>query len=53
MAVAHSILEIIWVVLNRRTPYVDLGGNYFDNHDEEAVTRRAVNRLKALGYEVA
>ena len=36
-----------------RTPYVDLGGNYFDNLNEEAVTRSAINRLKALGYEVS
>jgi transposase len=52
LAVAHSIARIIWVVLSNRAPYVDLGGNYFDNLDREAVTRRAVNRLKAQGYEV-
>ena len=53
LAVAHSIARIIWAVLNNRAPYVDLGGNYFDNLNEEAVTRRAINRLQALGYEVS
>jgi len=53
LAVAHSITEIIWVVLHRRSPYVDLGGNYFQSRDEEAAIRRAVNNLKALGYEVS
>jgi len=52
LAVAHSIMEVIWVVMKRNTPYVDLGANYFAKHDEETAARRAVNRLKALGYEV-
>lgn len=52
LAVAHSLLEVIWFVLYRRNPYVDLGGDYFDRLNDEAAARRAVNRLKALGYEV-
>lgn len=52
LAVAHSILEVIWFVLYRRDPYVDLGGDYFNRLNNEAVARRTVNRLKALGYEV-
>jgi len=52
LAVAHSIMVVIWVIMKRGTPYVDLGADYFTKHDEEAVARRAVNRLKALGYEV-
>jgi transposase len=52
MAVAHSVLVIIWCVLDRGMPYVDIGGDYFDRLDEGAATRRAVRRLKALGYEV-
>jgi len=52
LAVAHSILEVIWYILHRRTPYVDLGANHFNRIDEEAAARRYVSHLKALGYEV-
>jgi transposase len=53
LAVAHSILEVIWSLLKYDTPYKDLGVDYFAKHDEEATVKRYLNRLKALGYEVA
>jgi transposase len=52
LAVAHSILEVIWVVLKYDTPYKDLGVDYFDKADKQAAARRYVSRLQALGYEV-
>ena len=52
MAVAHSICQRIWIVLDRREPYVDLGVDYFDRRDTEAVKRRALRRLADLGYQV-
>ena len=53
VAVAHSILVIVWHLLQHDCQYVDLGGNYFDEHDRQQVARRLVKRLEGLGYRVA
>jgi transposase len=52
VAVAHSILIIAYHLLTEGTVYHDLGGNYFDERDREAVARRLINRLQGLGYAV-
>ena len=52
VAVAHSILVIVYHLLSRGTTYQDLGATYFDQRDRWAVERRAVRRLEALGYKV-
>jgi transposase len=52
VAVGHAILVITYHVLTRREPYQDLGANYFDERDRQAVERRLVRRLEQLGYEV-
>jgi transposase len=53
IAVAHSILIIAYHVLLEGTVYCDLGGNYFDERDRQAVERRLVHRLHGLGYTVS
>ena len=53
VAVAHTILVIVYHLLARAEPYHDLGSTYFDERDRRAVERRAVKRLEALGYRVA
>jgi len=53
VAVAHSILVIIYVVMSRQEDYRELGGNYFDERDRQAVEKRLVRRLEHLGYQVA
>jgi hypothetical protein len=53
VAVAHSILIIPYHVLTEGTVYCDLGGNYFDERDRQAVERRLVHRLQGLGYTVS
>jgi transposase len=52
IAVGHSILVIAYHLLKHQTTYEELGGNYFDERDRQAVTRRAVKRLEGLGYTV-
>jgi len=52
VAVAHSLLTIVYYVLERREPYHELGANYFDERDQTAVERRLVRRLEKLGYQV-
>lgn len=51
-AVAHTILVIIYHMLKEGTAYQDLGVNYFDRLNRDAVARRVVKRLEALGYKV-
>jgi transposase len=53
VAVAHSILAIVYHLLTRHESYHDLGVTYFDERDRQAVERRLVKRLQALGYEVS
>jgi transposase len=53
IAVAHSLLVVIYHVLNKREPYRELGNNYFDERDRQAVERRLVRRLQQLGYQVS
>ena len=53
MAVAHSLLVIIYHVLADKQPYRDLGADSFDKMDKERQTRQALRRLEALGYDVS
>ena len=52
MAVAHSIAVILHSLLKTKTPYIDLGANYFDERDQQATLRRAVRRIERLGFKV-
>ena len=52
VAVGHTILVIAYHVLTRQQPYQELGPNYFDELDRQAVERRLVRRLERLGYQV-
>ena len=52
IAVAHTPLVVIYHLLFRDQEYRELGGNYFDEFDRNAVQKRLVHRLEKLGYEV-
>jgi len=52
IAVAHSIIVIIYHLLAKGSTYEDLGYRYFDERDQQRTTRRLVQRLSALGYTV-
>ena len=49
---AHTLLVIVYHLLNRGETYSELGGNYFDERDRWQVERRLVRRLEGLGYTV-
>jgi transposase len=53
MAVAHSVLTIIYHILKEKKPYEELGEDYFDRLDSEQVQRYHVHRLEQLGYTVS
>jgi transposase len=53
MAVAHSLLVVIWHLLSTGEHYQDLGGDWFEKRrDPERETRRLVRQLEALGHTV-
>jgi transposase len=52
IAVAHTILVVIYHVLNTRKPYRELGADYFDRLNPERTARNLVKRLEALGHKV-
>ena len=52
MAVAHSILIIIYHMLQRGSSYQDLGHLYFDQINRQSVERRLTRNLERLGYKV-
>jgi transposase len=52
IAVAHSILVIIYHLLQERTGYRELGETYFAERDRQAVEKRLIRRLERLGYQV-
>jgi transposase len=53
IAVGHTILVIIFHVLREQKPYQELGGNFFDERERQAVEKRLVERLEKLGYDVS
>jgi transposase len=53
IAVGHSMLVIIYHVLQQQKSYEELGGNYFDERERQATEKRLVRRLEKLGYQVA
>jgi transposase len=52
VAVAHTLLVIVYHLLKGGESYSELGGNYFDERDRWQVERRLVRWLEGLGYTV-
>jgi transposase len=52
MVVAHSILVIVYYMLQRGTSYVELGADYFDKRNQQQLQHSLVKRLERLGLKV-
>ena len=52
VAVAHSLLVIIYHVLQSDQTYTELGGDYFDRHHVEQQRDYYLGRLQMLGLQV-
>jgi transposase len=52
MAVAHSILVIIYHLLSERTLYEEKGEAFFDEQDRQLTEKRLVRQLERLGHQV-
>src|SRR6266850_5786913 len=50
VAVAHSLLVVIYHILTTGKPYVELGVDYFNQLEAASVERHHVRRLEQLGY---
>jgi transposase len=52
VAVAHSLLVIVYHVLDRRADYRELGGDYFDRQQHQTQQQRLIKRLEKMGLRV-
>lgn len=52
VAVAHSLLVVVYHVLLTGRPFEDLGVAYFDKLDAARIVKSHVRRLESLGYKV-
>jgi len=52
IAVGHSLLVVIYHVLNNKTGYKELGADYFDKLNSKRLVPYLVKRLENIGYEV-
>ncbi len=52
IAVGHTLLVIIYHMIQRGTEYEDLGPQHFEERDRQGTERRLVRRLEGLGYTV-
>ncbi len=52
MAVAHSILVIIYHLLCDGIPYEEKGDALFEEQDRAFIERRLVRQLERLGHQV-
>ena len=53
IAVAHSILTIIYHLIRDGTTYEDLGTNYSEERARDRVLHQSVKRIERLGYQVS
>lgn len=52
VAVAHTLVHIVYHMIATGSSYQDLGGDYFEQRDRDGAERRALATLKRLGYRV-
>ena len=52
IAVAHAILVMVYHIIKRHEPYMELGKDYFDRRKPEQTAKRLISRLQQLGYSV-
>jgi transposase len=52
VALAHTLLVIIYHVLQTQKPYTELGADYFDKLDTTRIQQHHIHRLEQLGFTV-
>ncbi len=51
-ATAHKLARIVYIMLKERTPYQDLGADYYEHKQRERALRNLERRAKSLGMEL-
>lgn len=52
IAVGHTILSLVHILLTRKQAYVDLGFDYFDQRKKAILVNQSIKRLESLGLVV-
>lgn len=52
VALGHKLLVVAYGILKTRTPYYELGADYYDQLNPEKTIQRLVRRLGKLGVEI-
>lgn len=52
IAVAHTMLTIIYQILKNNVPYYELGADFFEQQRKKEIVQKSVKRLESLGYSV-
>jgi transposase len=52
VALGHTLLGIVYVMLKKKTAYRELGADYQDKQDKEQLKARLLRRLEKLGVKV-
>lgn len=52
IAVAHTMLTIIYHILKDNLPYYELGSDFFEQQRKNQIVQRSVKRLESMGYSV-
>jgi transposase len=52
VALAHTILVVVYYVLKRGKTYEELGADYLDRHDKDRLMASLVRRLERMGHKV-
>jgi transposase len=53
IAVAHSLLTIIYHMIKKRSNYKELGADFFDSLNPERIVRYHVKRIESFGFTVS
>jgi transposase len=51
IAIANTIIVVIYHLLTRQEPYRDLGPDYFEKRNKLTIVRRTINQLKKAGID--
>lgn len=52
-ALEHTILVMAYYMIKRKTPYHELGSDYFEKRNSELIAKRLIKRLEKLGYQIS
>jgi transposase len=52
VAVAHTILVLIYHMIKHSLPFKELGDDHFNKMDKEKIKNTMIKRMETLGYKV-